>query len=239
MRLSGVSKTYGGGRNSVVALAEVSAELAYGSFTAVMGPSGSGKSTLLHCASGLDRPDRGTVEIGGLELHGLSETALTKLRRERVGFVFQGFNLLPALTAEQNITLPVRLAGRHTKLDRPWLEELLAYTGLGERRRHRPGELSGGQQQRVAIARALITRPDVVFADEPTGALDTSSGKRILRLLRGLVDDTGQTVLMVTHDPVAASYADAVLLLADGRLIDIMRRPSAEAVAERLTAMGA
>ncbi|WP_242585125.1 ABC transporter ATP-binding protein [Streptomyces sp. MST-110588] len=239
MRLSAVTKIHGRGRSAVTALDEVSVELPYGTFTAVMGPSGSGKSTFLHCASGLERPDRGIVEIGGRELAGLSETALTKLRRERVGFVFQGFNLLPALTAEQNITLPVRLAGRRMRLDRPWLDHLIDRTGLADRRGHRPGELSGGQQQRVAIARALVTRPEVVFADEPTGALDTTSGRRVLELLRGLVDEMGQTVLMVTHDPVAASYADAVLLLADGRIIQALPRSSAEVIAERMTGLGA
>ncbi|MFF4403954.1 ABC transporter ATP-binding protein [Streptomyces sp. NPDC001262] len=233
--MTGVTKTHGSGRNAVTALDDVSAELPRGSFTAVMGPSGSGKSTFLHCASGLQRPDRGTVEIGDRDLGGLSETALTELRRERIGFVFQGFNLLPALTAEQNITLPVRLAGRRLRLDKQWLEQLVDSTGLSERRRHRPGELSGGQQQRVAIARALITRPEVVFADEPTGALDTTTGRAVLELLRRLVHETGQTVLMVTHDPVAASYADAVLLLVDGRIIEVLHSPTAEAVAGRMT----
>ncbi|GAA3242248.1 ABC transporter ATP-binding protein [Nonomuraea helvata] len=238
VRLTEVRKTHGQGQGGVIALDNVSTALPYGTFTAIMGPSGSGKSTLLHCASGLERPDQGMVEVGGRDIGALSETALTKLRRERIGFVFQGFNLLPALTAEQNITLPVRLAGRRATLDRDWLERLIDYTGLGERRHHRPGELSGGQQQRVAIARALITRPDVVFADEPTGALDTSSGRKILELLRRLVEEVGQTVLMVTHDPAAASYADAVLLLADGRIIDVLRRPSAATVAERLAGLG-
>ncbi|MFE2374630.1 ABC transporter ATP-binding protein [Streptomyces sp. NPDC059398] len=232
-------KVHGSGRSAVMALDGITTELPYGTFTAVMGPSGSGKSTFLHCASGLERPDQGTVEIGGRELGPLGERQLTVLRRERVGFVFQGFNLLPALTAEQNITLPVRLAGRRTQLDRPWLERLLEYTGLTDRRGHRPGELSGGQQQRVAIARALITRPEVVFADEPTGALDTTSARKVLELLRSLVDDIGQTVLMVTHDPVAASYADAVLVLADGRITEVLQGASAGAIAERMTRLGA
>ncbi|WP_307805956.1 ABC transporter ATP-binding protein [Streptomyces chrestomyceticus] len=239
VRLGGVTKSHGSGRAAVTALDEVTAELPYGTFTAVMGPSGSGKSTFLHCASGLERPDRGTVEIAGHDLGPLNERQRTELRRERVGFVFQGFNLLPALTAEQNITLPVRLAGRRLRLDSGRLEELLTRTGLADRRKHRPGELSGGQQQRVAIARALIARPEVVFADEPTGALDTASARDVLELLRQLVDDVGQTVLMVTHDPVAASYADAVLLLADGRVTDVLHRAPAEAIAERMTRLGA
>ncbi|MFI6682793.1 ABC transporter ATP-binding protein [Streptomyces sp. NPDC050485] len=234
-----MTKTHGRGRTAVTALRDVSTQLPYGTFTAVMGPSGSGKSTFLHCASGLEAPDRGAVEIGGRDLAGLSETALTELRRERIGFVFQGFNLLPALTAEQNITLPVRLGGRRLRLDGVWLDQLIEYTGLTDRRGHRPSELSGGQQQRVAIARALVTRPDVVFADEPTGALDTSTGRMVLQLLRDLVDRTGQTVLMVTHDPVAASYADCVLLLEDGRITEALRSASAEAIAERMARLGA
>ncbi|MGW3497772.1 ABC transporter ATP-binding protein [Streptomyces sp. NPDC001020] len=237
--LDGVRKVHGRGRSAVTALDGVTMQLPYGTFTAVMGPSGSGKSTFLHCASGLDRPDHGTVEIGGRDLGPLGERELTVLRRERIGFVFQGFNLLPALTAEQNITLPVRMAGRRIRLDRPWLEELLDYTGLTERRGHRPAELSGGQQQRVAIARALITRPEVVFADEPTGALDTTSARKILELLRDLVDDVGQTVLMVTHDPVAASYADSVLILADGKVTEVLHRASAGTIAERMAGLGA
>ncbi|MCT9090740.1 ABC transporter ATP-binding protein [Streptomyces sp. ASQP_92] len=239
MRLAGVRKVHGSGRSAVTALDGVTTQLPYGTFTAVMGPSGSGKSTFLHCASGLDRPDHGTVEIGGRDLGPLTERELTRLRRERIGFVFQGFNLLPSLTAEQNITLPVRLAGRHTRLDRPWLERLLDHTGLGERRRHRPAELSGGQQQRVAIARALITRPDVVFADEPTGALDTASARKVLELLRRLVDEVGQTVLMVTHDPAAASYADAVLILVDGAVTEVLHGASARAIAEHMARLGA
>ncbi|WP_336047830.1 ABC transporter ATP-binding protein [Streptomyces sp. CA2R101] len=234
-----VSKTHGSGRGAVRALDDVTTQLRQGSFTAVMGPSGSGKSTFLHCASGLQRPDSGTVEIGGHDLSGMSETSLTELRREKLGFVFQGFNLLPALTTEQNITLPVHLAGRRLRLDKPWLERLLDYTGLADRRRHRPGEMSGGQQQRVAIARALIARPEVVFADEPTGALDTATGRAVLQLLRRLVDEVGQTVVMVTHDPVAASHADSVLLLVDGRIAEVLGASSAEAIAERMTRLEA
>jgi putative ABC transport system ATP-binding protein len=234
VRLEAVRKVYGRRASAVEALRGVSLELAPGTFTAIMGPSGSGKSTLLHCAAGLDRPTDGQVSIGPVELSKLNETQLTELRRDRVGFVFQAFNLVPALTVEQNVALPLRLAGG--RADPAALEAVLARVGLGDRRRHRPAELSGGQQQRVAIARALVTRPDVLFADEPTGALDLRTGGEVLALLRESVDTLGQTVVMVTHDPVAASYADAVVLLADGRIVDRMRDPTAEAVADRVTA---
>jgi putative ABC transport system ATP-binding protein len=219
----------------VQALRGVSIALPYRSFTAVMGPSGSGKSTLLQTAAGLDRPTGGHAWIGPVELSKLSQTRLTELRRDRVGFVFQAFNLLPSLTVEQNVTLPLRLAGR--RADRRLVAEVLGRVGLTERRRHRPAELSGGQQQRVALARALITRPEVLFADEPTGALDLRTSREVLGLFRQLVDTLGQTVVMVTHDPVAASYADSVLFLADGRIVDQLDRPTAEAVAERMTAL--
>ena len=199
VRLSSVSKVYGSGDNSVAALRELSLTLAKGSFTAVMGPSGSGKSTFLHCAAGLDRPTSGTVHLGDVDLGSLNEDALSRLRRERIGFVFQSFNLVPSLTAAQNITLPLRLAKQ--KPDKAWLAEVTARVGLADRVKHKPGELSGGQQQRVAIARALIARPEVIFADEPTGALDTRTGKEILSLLREAVDGLDQTVVMVTHDP--------------------------------------
>jgi putative ABC transport system ATP-binding protein len=235
IRLEGVSKVYGRGAGAVQALRGVSVALPYGSFTAVMGPSGSGKSTLLQLAAGLDRPTGGRVWIGTTDLSGLSQTRLTELRRDRVGFVFQAFNLLPSLTVEQNVSLPLRLAGR--RADRGRVAEALGRVGLGERRRHRPAELSGGQQQRVALARALITRPEVLFADEPTGALDLRTGREVLGLFRELVDTLGQTVVMVTHDPVAAAYADRVLFLADGRIVDRLDRPTAEAVAERMTAL--
>jgi putative ABC transport system ATP-binding protein len=201
-------------------------------FTAVMGPSGSGKSTLLQCAAGLDRPTGGQVFLGDTELTRLSESKLTLLRRDRIGFVFQAFNLLPALTAEQNVALPLRLAGRRPA--RAHVLDVLERVGLRDRARHRPGELSGGQQQRVALARALVTRPDVLFADEPTGALDSATGREVLALLREMVDQ-GQTVIMVTHDPVAASYADRVLFLADGSLRDELHDPSAERIAARMT----
>ncbi|KAA2261124.1 ABC transporter ATP-binding protein [Solihabitans fulvus] len=232
-----VSKVYGKGRNAVAALREVSIGLPRGGFTAVMGPSGSGKSTFLHCAAGLDRPTAGSVRLGGTELATMSETQLTVLRRARIGFVFQAFNLVPSLTVTQNITLPLRLAG--TPVDRPWLAGILARVGLADRADHRPAQLSGGQQQRVAIARALVTRPEVVFGDEPTGALDTMTARDVLTLLRETVDQLGQTVVMVTHDPVAASYADTVLFLADGHIVDTMAAPSPVAVADRMTRLGA
>jgi putative ABC transport system ATP-binding protein len=235
VRLEAVRKVYGKGAGAVQALRGVSIALPYGSFTAVMGPSGSGKSTLLQLAAGLDRPTGGHAWIGAIELSRLSETRLTELRRDRVGFVFQAFNLMPSLTVEQNVTLPLRLAGRQA--DGRSVAEVLGRVGLTDRRRHRPAELSGGQQQRVALARALVTRPEVLFADEPTGALDLRTGKEVLGLFRELVDTLGQTVVMVTHDPVAASYADAVLFLADGRLVDQLPHPTAEAIAERMTAL--
>jgi putative ABC transport system ATP-binding protein len=236
VQLTDVSKVYGRGGAAVTALDRVSIALARGSFTAVMGPSGSGKSTFLHCAAGLDRPTSGTVHLGETDLSGLKEVALTELRRERVGFVFQAYNLLPALDVAQNITLPLRLAGR--AVDQDWLREVVANVGLTDRLTHLPSELSGGQQQRVAIARALVTRPDVMFADEPTGALDTRTGRQVLTLLRTVVDRFGQTVLMVTHDPVAASFADRVVFLADGRLAEELANPTPDAVAERMTHLG-
>ncbi|RKE20065.1 ABC transporter ATP-binding protein [Streptomyces sp. TLI_171] len=235
--LDAVSKVYGKGRGAVAALREVTVRLPRGGFTAVMGPSGSGKSTFLHCAAGLDRPTAGTVRLGGTDLSGLSETKLTELRRERAGFVFQSFNLVSSLTVEQNVTLPLRLAGR--RADAGKLAELVRRVGLQERTGHRPGQLSGGQQQRVAIARALISDPEVVFADEPTGALDTMTAREVLTLLRQTVDELGQTIVMVTHDPVAASYADEVLFLADGRVADTMSGPTAAAVADRMIRLGA
>jgi len=237
VRLTDVRKTYGGKRNSVTALDGVTIGFPRASFTAVMGPSGSGKSTFLHCAAGLDRPTSGSVLIEDDELSTLSETDLTRLRRDRVGFVFQAFNLLPAFSVQDNVTLPLRLAGRRVKSDA--VQRVLEQVGLADRRKHLPGELSGGQQQRVAIARALITRPAVMFADEPTGALDTRTARDVLNLLRASVTSAGQTVVMVTHDPVAASYADRVVFLADGRLVGELRNPTAEAVAERMTHLGA
>ena len=233
VRLESVTKVYGRGSGAVTALSDLSLGLASGSFTAMMGPSGSGKSTFLQCAAGLDRPTSGSIYLGEIDLAGLSEDALSRLRRETVGFVFQSFNLVPSLTAVQNITLPLRLAKR--KPDEVWLGEVIERVGLAKRVKHKPGELSGGQQQRVAIARALITHPRVIFADEPTGALDTRASKDILGLLREAVDGLEQTVAMVTHDPIAASYADTVVFLADGELVDTMAAPSPERVAERMT----
>jgi putative ABC transport system ATP-binding protein len=236
LRLEGVRKVYGRADNSVTALDGVSLSIPAGTFVAVMGPSGSGKSTLLQCAAGLDQPDDGRVFIDGTELTGGSETKVTKFRRQRIGFVFQQFNLLPTLTVWQNVTLPLRLAGR--RIDRARCTATLDQVGLGDRLDHRPAELSGGQQQRVAIARALVTDPRAIFADEPTGALDSASARDVLELLQAAVRDLGQTVVMVTHDPVAASYAQSVLFLADGRLAGQLARPTAEAVAERLTHLG-
>jgi putative ABC transport system ATP-binding protein len=233
VRLDRVTKTYGKGASAVTALRDVTITLPRGSFTAVMGPSGSGKSTFMHCAAGLDRPTSGIVHLGDIDLTRLREPKLTELRRERVGFVFQAFNLLPSLTAVQNVTLPLRLAG--ARADTAWLRAVLDQVGLTDRAGHRPAQLSGGQQQRVAIARALVTRPEVVFADEPTGALDSRTGREVLGLLRRVVDELGQTVVMVTHDPVAASYAGRVLFLADGRFVGELTAPTAGRVAERMT----
>ena len=231
-----VRKVHGRGDGAVVALDGVSVGLAAGSFTAIMGPSGSGKSTFLHVAAGLDRPTSGTVALGDTDLARLSERKLTILRRERIGFVFQAFNLMPSLTVAQNIALPLRLDRRRAR--RSTVRDVAARVGLEKRLRHRPSQLSGGQQQRVAIARALVTRPEVVFADEPTGALDTRTGRSVLGLLRELVDRDGHTVVMVTHDPVAAAYADRVILLADGRLAGTLEAPSADEVAEQLAHLG-
>jgi putative ABC transport system ATP-binding protein len=231
--IESMTRTYGTGPDAITALSNVSLSFPAGSFTAVMGPSGSGKSTLLQCAAGLDRPDSGKVSIGGTELSGLGETALTRLRRDRVGFVFQSFNLMPSLTAAQNVELPLRLAGR--KADPKAVQAALATVGLADRARHRPSELSGGQQQRVAIARALVTSPQVLFADEPTGALDTGTSRHVLQLLSGLVAERKQTVIMVTHDPMAAAYAGRVVFLADGRIADTLEHATAEAVGARMT----
>ncbi|MET8850894.1 ABC transporter ATP-binding protein [Amycolatopsis sp. NPDC004625] len=236
LELTGVRKVYGSGDGAVTALDGVSAGVARGTFTAVMGPSGSGKSTFLHCAAGLDRPTSGRVLLGGTEIGRLKEGELTRLRRTRIGFVFQAYNLLPSLNVLQNITLPLRLAGQ--KPDPQWLREVVDGVGIANRLEHRPAELSGGQQQRVAIARALVTRPEVVLADEPTGALDTRTGRQVLDLLRAVVEQMGQTVLMVTHDPVAASAAHGVLFLADGKLAGHLPHPTPERVAERMTHLG-
>ncbi|PPK71132.1 ABC transporter ATP-binding protein [Actinokineospora auranticolor] len=235
VRVAGLTKRYGGGDAEVVALDDVDVAFERGRFTAIMGPSGSGKSTLVHCAAGLDRPSAGRVWLGDTELTGLPDDRLTDLRRDRVGFVFQSFNLLPTLNALENITLPLDLAGRSP--DQETLDRVIRTLRLADRVRHRPSQLSGGQQQRVACARALVTRPDVVFADEPTGALDSATSGELLRFLRGSVDALGQTLVMVTHDPVAAGYADRVVLLADGRVVDELRAPSPDDVIDRMRAL--
>src|SRR5690242_598644 len=225
-------KAYGSGEAQVVARRGVNVELERGQFTAIMGPSGSGKSTLMHCLAGLDSVTRGQVFIGDTRLTGLSDGGLTTLRRTKVGFIFQQFNLLPTLTAEENIRLPLAIAGR--KPDSAWFDTVVETVGLADRLKHRPSQLSGGQQQRVACARALISRPDIIFADEPTGNLDSRAGADVLSFLRTSVTEHGQTIVMVTHDPNAASYADRVIFLADGRLVDELREPTADAVLDRL-----
>ncbi|HEV7869844.1 MAG TPA: ABC transporter ATP-binding protein [Modestobacter sp.] len=237
VRAAGLRKTYGSGETAVHALAGVDVAFARGAFTAIMGPSGSGKSTLMHCLAGLDAASEGQVWLGDTELTGLRDDQLTKLRRERIGFVFQAFNLLPVLDAQDNILLPMQLAGQRP--DRAWMDAVVGRLGLRDRLRHRPHELSGGQQQRVAVARALLPRPDVVFADEPTGNLDSSAGAEVLDLLRSSVRETGQTVVMVTHDPVAAAYADRVVLLADGRLAGEVQRPTTDSIITALRGLGA
>ncbi len=230
-------KTYGAGATSVDALAGIDLEVPAGRFLAVMGPSGSGKSTLLHCLAGLDTLTSGRVLIGDTDLGTLGDRALTRLRRDRIGFVFQGFNLVPTLTARENIELPRSLAGRSP--DRAWFDAVVDTVGLGDRLDHRPSELSGGQQQRVAVARALATRPELIFADEPTGNLDSRSGAEVLGFLRQAVATMGQTIVMVTHDPTAATYAHEAVILADGRLVDRVEAPTAERVLAALAALGA
>jgi len=229
---TGLTKVYGEGEAQVVALDNVDIEIEQGLFTAIMGPSGSGKSTLMHCLAGLDSVTSGQVLIGDVDLTTLKDKALTALRRDKVGFVFQSFNLIPTLTAEENITLPMDIAG--SKPDKQWLDLIIDTVGLRSRLRHKPSELSGGQQQRVACARALATRPAIIFADEPTGNLDSRSGAEVLGFLRRSVDEFGQTIVMVTHDPNAASYAQRVVFLADGRIVDEMDDPTAERVLDRM-----
>jgi putative ABC transport system ATP-binding protein len=231
-RAERICKTYGRGDARVIALDEVTVAMPRGRFTAVMGPSGSGKSTLMHCMAGLDSVDSGEVFVGDIEVTRLDDKRLTRLRRDRIGFVFQAFNLVPTLTALENITLPIDIAGR--RADQAWLDTVIDTIGLRDRLRHRPSELSGGQQQRVACARALAARPEIIFADEPTGNLDSRSGAEVLSFLRSSVREMDQTVVMVTHDPVAAAYSDLVLFLADGRLVDEMADPTAEKVLERM-----
>jgi putative ABC transport system ATP-binding protein len=232
VRSEDVTKVYGEGGTRVVALDGVTAQFAAGAFTAIMGPSGSGKSTLMHCLAGLDSVTSGRVYVGDTEVTSLDEKRLTTLRRDRIGFVFQSFNLVPTLTALENITLPLDLAGR--KPDRGWLDTIIETVGLADRLDHRPSELSGGQQQRVACARAMAGRPDVIFADEPTGNLDSRASSEILEFLRRSVDDNGQTIIIVTHDPVSAAHADRALFLADGQIVDDVAEPTAEAVLARM-----
>ena len=232
----GASKIYGSGDTTVHALRSVDIDFATGEFSAVMGPSGSGKSTLMHCMAGLDRLTSGKVFVGDQDITELNETKLTLMRRQQVGFVFQAFNLVPTLTAMENITLPSSLGGQ--KLDKAWLDEVLTAVGLGDRSGHRPSELSGGQQQRVAVARALAAKPRIIFADEPTGNLDSSTGGEILDFMRSAVDRMGQTIVMVTHDPSAAAYADRVVFLADGSIVDEMRNPTSDLVLDKIKELG-
>jgi putative ABC transport system ATP-binding protein len=236
-RAEGLSKLYGSGDAAVAALDDVSVGLGEGQFTAIMGPSGSGKSTLLHMLAGLDRPTSGEVYLGDTEITSLNDKALTLLRRDRIGFIFQSFNLLPTMTAAENIVLPMRIAGR--KPDEAWVASIVETVGLTGRLSHRPSELSGGQQQRVAAARALASKPQIVFADEPTGALDSTSGAQLLAFLRQAVSELGQTVVMVTHDPTAASYADRVIFLADGHIVDEMHAATADEVLDHMKHLGA
>jgi putative ABC transport system ATP-binding protein len=231
-RTVGLSKIYGEGETQVVALDNLSIDLAAGEFTAIMGPSGSGKSTLMHCAAALDSATGGQVFLGDVELTGLNDKALTELRRDQIGFIFQSYNLVPTLSARENILLPLAIAGR--KPDQDWYDVVIDTVGLRDRLDHRPNELSGGQQQRVACARAMVSRPQVIFADEPTGNLDSVSGQEVLEFLRRSVDEFGQTIVMVTHDPAAASHTDRVVFLEDGRIVDELRRPTAELVLDRM-----
>ena len=231
-----VSKIYGSGDNEVRALDDVSVDFEKGRFTAIMGPSGSGKSTLMHCSAGLDDVTSGQVFIGDVELSSLKEKDLTLLRRDRVGFVFQAYNLVPTLNAIENITLPMTLAG--CSPDQEWLNQVVEKVGLAKRLKHRPSELSGGQQQRVAVARALASRPDIIFADEPTGNLDSRTGADILAFMRQAVRDYDQSIVMVTHDPTAASYADRVVFLADGKIVDTMDAPTVDRIIDRIKTLG-
>jgi len=235
-RTVGAVKVYGKGQTEVRALDGVTVEFVTGRYTAIMGPSGSGKSTLLHCVAGLDTLTSGQAFIGDADLSTLNDQQLTTLRRDRVGFVFQSFNLVPTITAAENISLPLLLAGRRG--DQEWISKIIDTMGIGSRLKHRPDEMSGGQQQRVAVARALASRPEIIFADEPTGNLDSRAGAEVLTFMRRAVDEMGQTIVMVTHDPTAASYADRIVFLADGRIVDEMLQPTAERVLERMKRFG-
>ncbi|GAB3686848.1 ABC transporter ATP-binding protein [Angustibacter aerolatus] len=237
VRATALRKVHGTGSTAVTALEHADLDVHRGTFTAVMGPSGSGKSTLVHCLAGLDEPTSGVVWVGGRQLTGLRDDELTRLRRDHVGFVFQAFNLLPVLDARANIELPSTMAGR--RVDRAWFDDVVTRLGIADRLSHLPSQLSGGQQQRVAIARALLSRPDVVFADEPTGNLDSRSGAQVLSMLRASTREVQQTVIMVTHDPVAAAYADRVVLLADGRVAGELHEPTADSVLQALSRLGA
>jgi putative ABC transport system ATP-binding protein len=230
------SKVYGTGEAQVRALDAINVDFARNAFTAIMGPSGSGKSTLLHCLAGLDRVTSGQIFLGDVEISAASEKQLTLIRRDRVGFIFQSYNLIPTLNAVENMTLPMSLAG--TRPDRDWLNKIVDTVGLRDRLTHRPTELSGGQQQRVAVARALMSKPEIIFADEPTGNLDSRAGAEILEFMRGAVRDLGQTIVMVTHDPGAAGYADRVVFLADGKIVDELQSPTADAVLDRMKQLG-
>jgi len=231
-----LSKTYGAGQAAVHALAGITVSFDRGRFTAVMGPSGSGKSTLMHCMAGLDRPTSGQAFVGGLDIGTMDDTGLTRLRRDRIGFVFQSFNLVPTLTAAENVTLPAALAG--TKVDQEWFRYLVSELGIADRLTHRPSEMSGGQQQRVACARALINKPDLIFADEPTGNLDSNASAELLAFLRRSVTEFGQSIVMVTHDPRGAAYADRVVFLADGAVVGELHQPTAESILERMRTLG-
>jgi putative ABC transport system ATP-binding protein len=235
-RAVNVSKIYGSGDATVRALDNISVEFGASVFTAIMGPSGSGKSTLLHCLAGLDRVTSGNIYLGDIEITGSNEKQLTLIRRDRIGFVFQAYNLIPTLNAEENITLPMALAGK--KPDPDWYRQIVQTVGLADRLKHRPNELSGGQQQRVAVARALVSRPTLMFADEPTGNLDSKSGAEILAFMRSAVKDLHQTIVMVTHDPIAAGYSDRVVFLADGHIVDEMHEPTADRVLDRMKSLG-
>jgi putative ABC transport system ATP-binding protein len=235
-RAINVSKIYGTGDAEVRALDGINVDFGQGVFTAIMGPSGSGKSTLLHCLAGLDRVTSGQIFLGDVEISAANEKQLTLIRRDRIGFVFQAYNLIPTLNAEENITLPMALAGK--KPDQAWYDQIVSTVGLSDRLKHRPNELSGGQQQRVAVARALVSRPDLMFADEPTGNLDSKSGAEILTFMRDAVTNLRQTIVMVTHDPIAAGYSDRVVFLADGKIVDEMHQPTADRVLDRMKSLG-